>query len=49
MESHQSPVSVAVHLESELSKASGVDASEMEQMLGNASKTEAVLHYMTRF
>lgn len=37
------------HLESDLSKASGVNAIEMEQMLGNARKMETVLHYMTRF
>lgn len=49
MESHRSPVSAAVHLESDLSEASGEEASEMEQMLGNARKTEAVLRYMTRF
>lgn len=37
------------HLKSDLSEVTGVNASEMEQMLGNASKAEAVLHYMTRF
>lgn len=37
------------HVESDLSKASGVNASEMEQTLETARRAEAVLHYMTRF
>lgn len=36
-------------VESDLSKASGVKASEMEQTLGTARRAEAVLHYLTRF
>lgn len=37
------------HVESDLSKASGVNASEMEQTLKTAGRGEAALHYTTRF
>jgi hypothetical protein len=37
------------HVESDLSKTSGINAGEMKQTPENARKVEAVLHYMTKF
>lgn len=37
------------HVESGLSEASGLNASEVEQTLETARTAEAVIHYRTRF